>query len=370
MESVRKFKNLIKNILYSINEIRFHKINVNNIQNQKDCISIVKTNVKGVKNIPVNLNTNGKWVGSVIYENYMYCIPNRVNKFLKIDLKNDKISYINFDYENTNEFLWTGGCVYKDIVYGFTRYSNKLVRLNTKNDKVDFIDLNISYNREHHYGGVCTPKGIVYQPPRCNNTILVIDLNNYSSKEIAISPKWLKYDYATGIVGSNGLIYFMPSNKGKIMVVDPTSEKVYFIGKRLKISVFGPCLGTDNNIYGFSSYAKGILKLDTKKNKVKMIHKELGCPGAYGNKLGINGKIYNIPGNGKYIYEFDYINDKVKKIINLGEGFAKCAGGSVSYDGSIYAVPAFGDKIYKIEFKTNKTITEKVLKSIYYSDNY
>ena len=87
---------------------------------------------------------------------------------------------------------------------------------------------------------------------------------------------------------------------------------------------------------------------------------------------GINGKIYGIPGDGNIVYEYDIEKDKVKEIYKTKDNIkAKCAGGVVTKDGTIYTVPAFGNKIYKYCFKNvKKEISEDLLKSRYFKDNY
>lgn len=370
---IKKFKKILIKILKEINGLKYYKnkkyIN-NKINNIKPTID-KKISIKNISTIDIKEKNIEKYVGGVLYNNFMYCIPNKEKSFLKIDLKTYKQEYIDFKYKsNTNDFLWTGGCIYNDKIYGFSRTANNIICLNLKNKKISYIDLKTNYMNEHHYGGVCTKDGILYQPPRNNNTILVVDLNKNTSREIIISPKIIKYDYVTGLITEDNNIYFIPNSKGKVMVLNIKNEKITFIGKNINCSVFGPCFGPDGNIYGFSSYDTGILKIDIKNNTTEMIHKEIGCPGCFGNKLGINGNIYGIPGNGKYIWEYNVIEDKIKIIKEISDEYAKCAGGVVASDGTIYTTPACGNKIYKFEFNKKVNLKSEQLNSIYYSDNY
>ena len=371
---MKLIKKAIKKILYFFNEIKFRgKIYIKN-DNLNNINTVIDENIKIDVIIPIELTeyyNKYKWVGAVNYNNNMYCITNSIDKILKINLGNNEINYLKIDAKNDTSFKWTGGCIYKNKIYGFPRSSNKLLCIDPNNDSASTIDINLNYKGEHHYGGVCTQEGIIYQPPRDNNTILVINLNDFSTHEIKIAPKFLKYRYLSGIQHTNGLIYFFPERNEKVLVLNPKNEKTYLIGNKINCMVFDAAIGDDDNIYGFSGYEKGILKIDTKKQKADMICKDIGIPGCYGSKLAINGKIYGIPGNGKYFWEFDVKKQKAEKIFEVEEDIkAKCAGGIVAKDGNIYTVPALGNKLYKIKFDNNNKLTEKQLNSIYFSDNY
>lgn len=372
---MEKIKRIIKSILYSLNELRIRKEKINKVnlnENLQKDILEYNCKIKKITTINLEVDERYKWVGAVNYQNNMYCIPNTINKILKLNLENDQVSYLEFDNKNdNNEFQWTGGCIYNDKIYGFLRASNKLLCINPKTDEIKLIDLKLDYIGEHHYGGVCTQNGIIYQAPRNCNHILAINLNDFSTHRIKLSTEFIKYRYLSGVQHPNGLIYFLPERNEKVLVLDPKNEKFYFIGNRINSMVYNGTIGEDNNIYGFSNCEKGILKVDTKNNTSKMICEEIGITGCYSNKLGLNGKIYGIPGNGKHFWEFDIKNQKAKKFLKVKENIpAKCAGGVISKDGSIYTVPAFGNKIYKLEFNNKKCLSTENLTSIYFSDNY
>lgn len=314
-----------------------------------------------------------KWLGAVQYKDKIYCIPNGINKFLIYNTNDDHYNYVQFD-DKKGEYKWTGGFEYLEKIYTLPRTENTLLSLDIKTNNVEKIDLGLNYKHEHHYAGVQIENGIVYQPPRNNDHILKIDIKNKKVKKIYISPKLLKfkYRYNSGILHPNNNIYFFPENNRRVMVLNTKTERISFIGDKINSMVFDAVIAKDGNIYGFSSVQKGILKIDVKNKISKMIHTEIGVPGCYGTKLGVNGKIYGIPGNGNIIYEYDLETDKVKEIYKIKENIrAKCAGGAVARDGTIYAVPAFGDKLYKYCFKNvKKEIDEELLKSVYFNDNY
>lgn len=373
-----KIKRMIDNKLKSILEPKRIKNSTNKFSIDDDLTNLLNTNksvtINDIESIEIDCdNKKYKWVGAVYYNDKFYCIPNGTNKFLVYDIKKNDYNYIPID-EEENPFMWTGGCEYLGKIYAFPRTSNKLLSLDTKNNQVELINLKLKYHKEHHYGGVATENGIIYQPPRNSSHILKIDLNKKEAKKIYILPKLLgiKYNYTTGIIHTNNNIYFFPEQNGHIMVLNIDTEEITFMKEKLSSMVFDAAISENGNIYGFSAYEKGILKIDVKNGTSKMIHQEIGIPGCYGTKLGINGKIYGIPGNGNKIYEYDPKTEKVTIIKTLEEKKdAKCAGGIITKDGTIYTVPALGNKIYKYNFKNvKKEINDKLLNSNYFEDNY
>ena len=364
---MRKIKKIIKRILYFINETRFKVIKVET-KKSNDAPQFYYNKFE-IKKFDLNLKPNYKWVGAVNYNNTMYCINNKSTDVLKVDLDNDSISYIKTNLEPTDEFMWSGGCIYNDKIYGFLRTSNDLLCIDPQTDEVCTIDLGLKYKKEHHYGGVLV-NNCIYQPPRNENHILVIDLNDYSTHKINISPKFIKYKYLSGILHNNGLIYFFPETNERVLVLDPKTEKIFFMGDVMNCMVFSAVIGKDNNIYGFSGYSKGILKINPNENKASMICQNIGIPGCYGSKLGIDGKVYGIIGNGQYIWQFDIDKQEANQIFDTFDStLAKCAGGIVSNNGDIYMTPAFGNVLYKIEFNNKEIIPENLYKQ-FFDDNY
>lgn len=372
---MEKIKKLIKILLYSINENKYKKIKINKLDYENDSFEkIIQPNAIVSETRTINLDKNinvYKYDGAINYKNNMYCISNGVENVLKINLQDEKIEYLEFKSKDTGNFKWTGGCEYKGKIYGFPRKSNELLCIDSNGDRISTIDLKLNYKNEHHYGGVSTTDGIIYQPPRNQNHILVINLNNFTTSEIKIAPKFIKYRYVSGVKHTNGLIYFLPERNEKVLVLNPKDCKFKFIGDRINSMVYDATIGEDGNIYGFSNCEKGVLKIDVNNQNAHMICQEIGVSGCCGSKLAINGKIYGIPGNGNYFWEFDVKKQKAKKIFEVENNKdVKCAGGIVAKDGSIYTVPAYGNKIYKIKFDNDKELSDQELNSIYFSDNY
>ncbi len=380
-ESMKMVENILAKILAFIpDKIELKKMNKSDekFQINKDFLKLIENNknayIEKIEEIQLNDGKNDfKWVGAVEYNDNIYFIPNGINKFLVYDIKNETYNYIPFNCKE-GKYRWTGGFEYLGKIYALPRTRNTILCLDPSTKKVEEIQLGLKYKQEHHYSGVQIENGVVYQAPRNCNHILKIDVKNKIAKKIYISPKWLnvKYRYNSGILHPNNNIYFFPERNRRVMVLNTKTEKVSFIGEKINTMVFDAVIGKDGNIYGFSKTEKGILKIDVKNKKSQMIHTEIGVSGCYGTKLGINGKIYGIPGDGNIVYEYDIEKDEVKEIYKVKENIkAKCAGGVITKDGSIYTVPALGDKIYKYCFKNvKKEINKELLDSIYFRDSY
>lgn len=310
-----------------------------------------------------------KWVGGVYAGHKMIGITSGGTDCLVMDLQSNEWSRAG--NISKGAFKWSGGCLWKGKVYGFPRSSNNLLVYDIKNaQEPQEIPLNLDYDREHHYGGVCTKQGIVYQPPRSTNTILKIDLNTQKAEEIPICRQKMRFRYCGSILHPNGLIYMFPEYMERVMVLDPKTDRIYFIGSIISSMVFGACIGCDENIYGFSAYAKGILKIDPVKKTSEMICTDQKY-GSFGSALGVNGKILSIPGGGNAIYEYDVQRQTVRKIGEFEESCpAKCAGSCIMPDGRIICVPAMGRVMYVLEPDKPVEIPEELLQSKYLNGCY
>lgn len=367
-----KVKKYVKRFIYVIFEASLRKERKTNTNDEKSFKQEINKDIvfNNIERINIQDKRKFKCVGAVNYNEYVYFVPNSVNSIMKLNTNDNEYKIINFSDDDKKEFKWTGGCLFENKIYYFPRSSNKIIEVDPISDEVKFIELDIKYNKEHHYGGVLTEKGIIYQPPRNNNTILCIDLNTKRSKEIKISPKFLKYNYISGKLHPNGLIYFLPEKNERVLVFNPQNERFWFIGKRLDAMTFDVALAINGNLYGFSGYCNGILKIDISKNKAEMICKEIGNPGAYGSKVALNGKIYNIPGNGNIIYEFDPLLEKCIEIDTIDtNNKLKYAGGTLDIHGNIVCAPIDENNILIYKFKNAMEKQFNIL-DFPYRDNY
>ena len=320
-----------------------------------------------------------KWVGAVIgKDNNIYAIPTGAKGVLKIDTKTGK--YRVFGKISGKAFKYTGGCLYKDgCIYGFPRASNNLLKIDTKNEKVEEIDLKTNYNEkvDHHYSGALY-KDTIYLGPRNANHILAINLKDYSTNKIGEGKIPEGYEYSGAIRNYDGLIYFFPyKENSRVMVLNPETEEIEFIGNSIKKDesyCFGASIAPNGYIYGFTCYGKngGILKINPKTKEVSKILEGKIEAGFFGTKMGVNGKLYSIPGISNRIYEFDPETETAKlvyEVNNLNDTDARCAGGMTDNNGNIWFIPAKGNRIYKLNFSKHFfNYRKNILQSPYFSN--
>jgi hypothetical protein len=311
-----------------------------------------------------------QWVGAQFYNNEVIAIANDMNALLVYSFDNHKEAYVGTFESDT--FKWSGGCIYNKTLYAFSRKRNSLLKLDVNTKEMSFLNTNEEYLCEHHYSGVCTNTGIIYQPPRNSDHILVWDLNKETSRKIQLAPLYLraKFRYCGSVIHPNGYAYFLPEKDGRIIKLDLKSEQWCFIGAKISPMVFDMKVAIDGNIYGFSAYGKGILKIDIALDYAEMIHKEVYF-GAYGTKLGLNGKLYSVAGDGDYIWEFDSRNDELVVLSDLkNKSKAKYAGGTISINGDIFFTPATESKICCLVSSSRDTIIPSNVYNSFFIDCY
>ncbi|MCI8598705.1 MAG: hypothetical protein HFJ10_09735 [Lachnospiraceae bacterium] len=295
-----------------------------------------------------------KWVGAQSVADDFYGIPNDMDAILKhTETGNQYLGQV-----GNSLFKWTGGCIWNGFLYGFSRSSNSLLKMSLDIEKIQYVELKEAYLGEHHYGGICTKEGIVYQPPRDSDHILVWNLNTEKTERIYLASKSenRKFRYCGSILHPSGFAYFLPEAREKVIKLDIKTKLWTFIGEPIEAMVFDAKIGVDGCIYGYSAYCPGILKIDPMSDAVKMIHREI-WPGAYGTKLGVNGHLYSIPGDGDKVWDYDIETDNLKSIYTFpGKFKAKYAGGSTMRNGMILAVPAREHTL--LQLKANATELE------------
>lgn len=294
-----------------------------------------------------HLSAIHKWAGVQNIGECIYGIPNDANVILK------HAPQRNFYLGKLGNalFKWTGGCIWNNFLYGFPRTSNCLLKMALDAETIELIHIEKGYSQEHHYGGVCTKRGIVYQPPRDTDHILVWDLKTERTERIYLTsnPGNKTFRYCGSILHPNGYIYFLPEWNERIIRLNAMTGEWEFIGDPMNAMVFDAKVSTDGNIYGFSAYCDGILKIDVKKEWAEMLHTGIK-PGAYGTKLGVNGHLYSIPGNGNHVWDYDPLTDSLKSIYQFASPFIEKYGGGASIkNGDIYALPIRQNKLFKLQ---------------------
>lgn len=305
-----------------------------------------------------------KWVGAQFFKDAIVGIPNDEESVL---IKREH--WTSQHVAEKGRFKWTGGCVWNNRMYCFPRTSNSFLVYDGK--ETELIQLDCKYDFEHHYSGVlCDELGVVYQPPRNTDHILKTDLKTNHSKKISIVSDFLncKLSYCGSVRHPNGYIYFLPVSGCKVIKLNPLTDDWCFIGKPITTFCFDAKVGADGNIYGFNHW-KGIVKIDVQDNKVSNIHTDIKFY-SYGTKIGLNGKLYSIPGDSCSVFEYDIQTDSVKVVYTVqSKTKAKFAGGVTDSNGIIYGVPAEEEMVICYE----PSRMEKIPRSIYqkmYLDNY
>ena len=320
-----------------------------------------------------------KWVGGCLASNgRIYGIPNGNRQVLEIDPVTGR--YCLFGYTSSGNFKWTGCAVGEDgLIYGMPRSANSVLVIDPVSQSVKEHSIGTNYGQDHHYGGCIVGKKI-YLAPRTANHILVINIDDWSTYRLGETILTTTTRYSAVLKHPNGYIYFIPERNAKLLKLDPNTDTIIECGNIISsCSVYGAAIDPSTlNIYGFTGYriAGGIMKIDVNNSdELTFIHESEVETGYYGSKLGINGKIYSIVGNGTILYEYDPSNDTVTNIATISDteggdyNEAKCAGGVLTEDGSIYLIPAKGRHIYKLNFgNIVNTLSRKVLSSGYFSN--
>ncbi len=312
---------------------------------------------------PVGVDGEFDYVGvQPFHSSSGVCVPNGADNFAIVDC-NGSVERIAFDKRGeVGPFRWTGGSLWNGSLVCFPRSSNKLLLFDLDSRKSRLIDLGQKYIREHHYGGVLVGDK-VYQPPRDEGHILRIDLKTMECKRISIAPEAIDFKprYCGSVLHPNGLVYFLPE-WGRVIEFDPATDEFRYIGKPVNAMTFSAVMAPDGCLYGFSAYSRGILRVDPKNGSVGMVRRDIGCPGAYGTRLGINGKLYSVPGDGDAVLEFDSSTLEVRELCALGvPGVkAKCAGSATLRDGTLIFAPAFGKDAYFLKPDKPTEIPQKI----------
>ena len=304
------------------------------------------------KHIPQSKKQNSfQYVGGQILNKSLYAIINSSEKMLIYNIPNDKMNFSG-TFDKT-DFKWTGGCIYNDNLYAFPRFENSLLKYCPSTNIFEKIPCTFNYEKEHHYGGICTNEGIIYQPPRNSDHILKWDIENKKCEQIQINAG-AKSRYCGSVIHPNGYAYFIPEKDFCVIKMDLKTEKIEYIGSPILGMAFNPVVASDRNIYAFRSGAgmsgAGIIKIDTSTDAISVLHKDIMF-GSYGTKAGINGKIYSLPGYTNDVWEFNPLNNELKKCYSLQKTeMVHYAGGAVDSNGDIYAIPVHADNILNISF--------------------
>lgn len=369
-------KNIIKNILKNI----IYLFNSKNIGRGNDFFCILqefKSFAEKNKDIKFRYklynfvhDVDHACVGVKQYNKTLVFVPNDINYlFIISDTDNER-----YDLDNVNKFKWTGGSIYKESLYCFPRSANKILQYNFLSKKINSIEVDAYINingDEHHYGGIVLENGVMIQPPRNSNYIFIYNINTKEEKKIKICPSFMSgnFRYSAIILHPNGFIYLIPEN-GKVIKMNSSTYKRKFIGKSINPMVYDLKVLPDGNIYGYSAYKKGLLKIDVYRDTVTMIMEDYPIF-SYNSKLGFDGCLYSCPGRNNSIWKYDCYENTIKKVAEIQE-LSDCmhyAGGCTTTNGNIVCSPIKEKNFLVLEFDIITKIDMNIF-NIFYLDNY
>jgi hypothetical protein len=190
-------------------------------------------------------------------------------------------------------------------------------------------------------GGVLAPNGKVYVIPSCALEILIIDpedIANMTYIDITSMHTNHYFKYAGGVLAPNGKIYAIPGKTDQVLEIDPTTNTVVEIGDTLPSGDAkwrGGVLAANGKIYGIPYNSPDVLEIDPSGETASasvltnialngtscgdgncdlLFEDQSVCSADCGDDLskrwsqgvlGLNGKIYGIPGDANFVLEFD-----------------------------------------------------------------
>lgn len=328
----------------------------------------------GVSTYSLDVTDQGtfKWVGAQTNGTDVFFVPNDSPSIVVWDSeRHAALAYpTGLDAAN-GVFRWTGGCMFGDELIAFPRSSCELLRYDTVGRTVQRVSLNVDYSREHHYGGVLTDNGLIVLPPRDEDHILLINPINSAVERIQLAPKWMhaRLRYCGSVRHPNGLVYLLPEQNDHVVVLDPESRRTWRIGQPISTMAFGAAIAPNGHMYGFPSDGIGILHIDPFNEKAELIHRDIGRPGCYGTKPGIDGWLYGVPGDGDRLLRYHPESDRIEISLLPSEiipnARAKWAGGVVLQAGEIVCPPSGEKCVLSLIPDSPRSIPEQLYEAFY-----
>lgn len=164
--------------------------------------------------IYINDNQSCRYCGSVIHPNgYIYFVPERGSKIIKMNTKTEEITYIGGIIE---AMVFNPVVAVDGNIYGFSSNSG-LLKITVQEDKVSFIHKDTSIGS---YGTKPGINGKLYSLPGYTNDIWEFDVFKGQLKRFGMINSEKSCRYAGGAVNLNGDIYALPVHEDNIMVID------------------------------------------------------------------------------------------------------------------------------------------------------
>lgn len=236
----------------------------------------------------------------------------------------------------TNMFSYSG--------YNFSA-SDMFPKDTTTTFRTDIPNINQGW-----WGGVLGPNGKIYTTPYMSNSTLILDPETETYTQ-----QFINTPVNSGFVGgvcTNGKIYYLASSA--VLVNDIFNNRFYNIDISYGSNTsgyFGCCLGVNGKIYGIPGNANNVLVLNPNDESYYFltssdISAAIGSKWA-GGVLAPNGIIYCMPSIETFFLMINTNNDTISKLTNgptlaltSGVSFGnKYIGGALAPNGKIYAMP-------------------------------
>ena len=206
----------------------------------------------------------------------------------------------------TNMFSYSG--------YNFSA-SDMFPKDTTTTFRTDIPNINQAW-----WGGVLGPNGKIYTTPYQYNSTLILDPETETYTQQFINAPIKSSGYIGGVC-TNGKIYYLAS--GAVLVNDIFNNRFYNIDISYGSNTsgyFGCCLGVNGKIYGIPGNANNVLVLNPNDESYYFltssdISAAIGSKWA-GGVLAPNGIIYCMPSSETFFLMINTNNDTISKLTN------------------------------------------------------
>lgn len=162
-----------------------------------------------------------RYCGSIYHPNgYIYFLPERGHKVIKMDVKTEKLTFIGEDIDG---MVFDAKVALDGNIYGYSAYCNGIIRIDTSNDNVEMIHKEI---RPGAFGTKLGLNGHLYSIPGDGNEVLDFDPLTDTIESIFHIDENLKAKYAGGATTTNGVIVGVPAEGNKIICLRPDINNI------------------------------------------------------------------------------------------------------------------------------------------------
>lgn len=307
---------------------------------------------------------------------YIYGVPYRASKIIKIDTNTDSVTFISLDGLSTNHGQFSGGayapngCIYMMMCIG-----NKILKLDPSDDTYTYIDGAITDTSTYKYTtACCTKKGVIYAFPAAGGSGKIIKLNTKTDTYTLLNDYTFNGQsggyFGCSTLAHDGYIYAFTRSGLNTIRLNPVDDTITQYATYTSYGGYkheGSANGIDGNVYCFpSNNSTDLVVADTTQNTVTKT-----ATGYYASDaiLAPNGYIYGMP---RSTTSPLLVNSQNGSYSTVNLSYSGYTWGRLAPNGCIYAVPLEGGNnksILKIQINTDRNFKESTLLSPY-MNNY